>query len=231
MNIYVHTPGREFLWPYIKKAASAHTLTDNAGEADVAIMVSSTDIYTAGELLLAAESTPTNPDSAWIGHESAFAAGCENCRTVILRCPNVIGTAMTGFPRELAESIFRGTFFHFKGNEARVGAVHAADVAAAIAALAEMPTAEGIYNISDGENPTLHDLAEAIAFRMNNKRISTLSTKGQLWLGRLIYGKKRYSTYTTSRTFDCSRLCRTIDYRPTPTTEYLRTHVYDENSL
>ena len=162
MNIYVHTPGREFLWPYIKKAASAHTLTDNAGEADVAIMVSSTDIYTPGELLLAAESTPTNPDSAWIGHESAFAAGCENCRTVILRCPNVIGTAMTGFPRELAESIFRGTFFHFKGNEARVGAVHAADVAAAIAALAEMPTAEGIYNISDGENPKLHDLAEAI---------------------------------------------------------------------
>lgn len=54
MNIYVHTPGREFLWPYIKKAASAHTLTDNAGEADVAIMVSSTDIYTPGELLLAA---------------------------------------------------------------------------------------------------------------------------------------------------------------------------------
>ena len=231
MNIYVHTPGREFLWPYIKKAASAHTLTDNAGEADVAIMVSSTDIYTPGELLLAAESTPTNPDSAWIGHESAFAAGCENCRTVILRCPNVIGTAMTGFPRELAESIFRGTFFHFKGNEARVGAVHAADVAAAIAALAEMPTAEGIYNISDGENPKLHDLAEAIAVRMTNKRISTLSTKGQLWLGRLIYGKKRYRAYTTSRTFDCSRLCRTIDYRPTPTTEYLRTHVYDENSL
>ncbi len=231
MNIYVHTPGREFLWPYIIKAASAHTLTDNAGEADVAIMVSSTDIYTPGELLLAAESTPANPDSAWIGHESAFAAGCENCRTIILRCPNVIGTAMTGFPRELAESIFRGTFFHFKGNEARVSAVHAADVAAAIAALAEMPTAEGIYNISDGENPTLHDLAEAIAFRMNNKRISTLSTKGQLWFGRLIYGKKRYSTYTTSRTFDCSRLCRTIDYRPTPTTEYLRTHVYDENSL
>ena len=231
MNIYVHTPGREFLWPYIKKAASAPTLTDNAGEADVAIMVSSTDIYTPGELLLAAESTPTNPDSAWIGHESAFAAGCENCRTVILRCPNVIGTAMTGFPRELAESIFRGTFFHIKGNEAPEGAVHAADVAAAIAALAEMPTAEGIYNISDGENPKLHDLAEAIAFRMNNKRISTLSTKGQLWLGRLIYGKKRYRAYTTSRTFDCSRLCRTIDYRPTPTTEYLRTHVYDENSL
>ena len=231
MNIYVHTPGREFLWPYIKKAASAHTLTDNASEADVAIMVSSTDIYTTGELLLAAENTPANPDSAWIGHENAFAAGCENCRTVILRCPNVIGTAMTGFPRELAESIFRGTFFHFKGNEARVSAVHAADVAAAIAALAEMPTAEGVYNICDGENPTLHDLAEAIAFRMNNKRISTLSTRGQLWLGRLIYGKKRYSTYTTSRTFDCSRLCRTIDYRPTPTTEYLRTHVYDENSL
>ena len=31
--------------------------------------------------------------------------------------------------------------------------------------------------------------------------------------------------------FDCSALCRAIDYKPNAVTHYLRNHVYDESSL
>ena len=51
------------------------------------------------------------------------------------------------------------------------------------------------------------------------------------WFGRIVYGKSKYALYTTSRTFSCEVLCDDIAFRPTPVCEYLRTHVYDENSL
>lgn len=231
MNIYVYNPGSDFLAPYLKEALAEHTAVGRACEADVAIMVSSTDIYTAGELIDADEDTPLNKDSEWIALEERFRSECAGIRSITLRCPAIIGTGMNGFARELAESIFRGTFFHFKGNDARKAAIHAHDLAYAIATLAGTAGAEGTYNICGGDHPTLHDLAEALAYRMQNKRISTLSTRGQLWLGRILYGKKRYTAYTSTRTFDSSRLHGAIEFRPAAVTDYLRTHVYDENSL
>ncbi len=49
-------------------------------------------------------------------------------------------------------------------------------------------------------------------------------------IARFLYGPK-YRTWTTERTFDGSAICRALDYTTTPVCEYLRTHVYDEQSL
>lgn len=232
MKIYIYNPEREFLDPYLKRSLGFADIVDKAEDAERCFMISSTDIYRAPEGNLIGEDAPTDSSSPWAAHEKAFREECGDRPAVILRCADIIGTGMNGWPRELAERIWKGSLMHFAGNEARVSVVHAADVAAAVAALASAEIAtNGIFNITDGDNPTFHDLVDSLAFRMKDKHVSTLSTKGQLWLGRLFYGKRLYRRFTLERTFDCGALCRIIDYRPTPVTEYLRTHIYDESSL
>lgn len=227
-----------FLQPYLARALSGFSILDPAdtADADLCIMVSSTDIYGAGEFVNIDESTPIDENCIAAIREKEFVdlAKKHIKPAVILRCANIVGTGMTGFPRELANAIWRGTFFHFPGNEARVSTIHAADVAAITALVAEKNfTIDNIhiFNLSDGDDPYLHDLAEALAFRMSNKRISTLSTGPQQWLGRIAYGKRKYSSYTTTRTISCVALHSVIDYSPTPVCQYLRTHNYDESSL
>lgn len=234
LKIYVCALGRDFLTPYLRRAMPDAVLTESAAEADRCVMISSTDIYAPAQGSLMDESTATDTSSEWAAYEAEFTAACRAaCRQAfILRSADIVGTGMTGRPRKLAEMIWRGTLFHFKGNEARVSAVHATDVAAAMAAVAALPVETGgIFNITDGDNPMFRDYVDSLACRMKDKRVSTLSTRGQLWLGRLLYGRKLYGSFTQERTFDCAALCRLIDYKPTPVTRYLRTHVYDDSSL
>lgn len=233
-KVYVSAPGRDFLGPYLHRALAGTEAVDTAVEAARCVMISSTEIYMPSEGVLLDEAAPVDASSEWTAHEEAFVAQCHAAgrKPLILRCADIVGTGMTGRPRKLVEMIWRGTLFHFKGNEARVSAVHATDVAAAVAALVELPEETGgIFNITDGDNPTFRDFVDSLAYRMKDKRVSTLSTRGQLWLGRLLYGRRLYGSFTRERTFDCSALCRVIDYKPTPVTRYLRTHVYDDSSL
>lgn len=236
-TLALYAPDAQFTEPYIKAALPGVTIQSiDDGGADMALMVSSTDIYGAGELIMVDESSATDDASVWKSRETEFsrAAAAKGLRAVILRCPDIIGTGMTGFARHIAEGIWRGTFLHFPGNEARRSVVHAVDLGRIAHALAEggLPARERlVYNVTDGDNPTIHDLAEAMAYRLGNKRVSTLSTRPQQWFGRIVYGKRKYAMYTTSRTFSCEALCNDIAFSPTPVCDYLRTHVYDENSL
>ncbi len=234
MNIFVSAPERDFLWPYFRQALPEVTFTDSIDMADRCILISSVDIYATESGNLIEETTEIDNKSSWASYENDFKARCtsSNKRHIILRSADIIGTGMTGWPRELAERIWKGTLMHFAGNEARTSVVHATDLADAVAELctSDIDT-EGVFNITDGENPTFHDLVDSLAFRMKNKHVSTLSTKGQLWFGRFFYGQRLYRKFTTTRTFSCASLCRIIDYNPTPITHYLHTHTYDESSL
>lgn len=220
MNIVI-TEVDEFMRPYVKAAVSGVD-----GGADTAVMLSSCEIYDAAGAV--------DTSSAWYGKEQEFIRQNAGRPHVILRAAPIVGTGMHGFVRSLAEDIWRGTFFHFPGNESRLSVVHAVDVAAALVALSALhfaSPATTIYDMTDGVNPTLHDLAEALAFRMDNKRISNLSTGPQQWFGRMAYGKKKYASYTTDRIFDGSRLREAINVPPVDVCQYLRTHTYDECSL
>ena len=238
LSLHINDDNR-FVLPYISRTLPGVKIEEPGSDSatDFAIMLSSADIYGAGSLCNAAETDAIDTNSPHCAAEKAFAewAAATNVPAVILRCADIIGTGMTGFPRELANAIWRGTFFHFPGNEAQRSAIHASDLAAIVAALAEANAGGDakteIYNVADGSDPTVHALAEALAFRMSNKRISTLSTRPQQWFGRVVYGKKKYAAYTTSRTVSTARLAAAIAYSTTPVCEYLRTHNYDESSL
>lgn len=225
--------------PYVARAVkdAGMVLADDVADADAAVLVSDISVYAVAADTAAGEDSPVDEASEVLAAERAFAAACAAAKVsgFVLRCADIVGTGMTGFPRELAESVWRGTFFHFPDNDARRSAVHASDVAAAAVLAAGLAGDDRggvmIYNICGADDPRVHDLAEAFAYRMKNKRISTLSTGGQKWLGRLLYGRRRMRLYTCSRLADGSAFCGATGFAPVAVCDYMRTHQYDENSL
>ncbi|MDE6121510.1 MAG: hypothetical protein K2F63_06940 [Muribaculaceae bacterium] len=237
MGILIHDKGFEFLRPYFREALppgeAVYSLGDDSPDVSLAVMISTTDVY-SGACDFVSESASVEDSAGFVRAEREFKEMCAaaGLRGVVLRCAPVIGTGMNGFPRSLANDIWRGVFFHFPGNETRLSVVHAADVASVVATMNRegCPEGCGLFNLTDGEHPTLSDLAEALAFRMGEKRISTLSTRPQQMIARWIYGK-RYKTWTTNRTFDSSALNRALGFKPRSVCAYLRNHVYDDSSL
>lgn len=230
INIYIYAPDSRFVLPYIERELPEAVLTDSAADADLCVMLSHVDVYGRNEGEGIDESAvPLNP--VWRERERSFLAIAPD--GMILRTADIVGTGMNGFPMELAKAIASGRFFHFPDNKAHRSVIHASDVARVIAAFVHggIPEGERIYNVTDLDNPTIHDIAEALAFRMNNKRISTLSTGPQQWMGRKWYGRKLYGLYTTTLTFSGERLRDAIHFEPVAVTRYLRTHVYDHDSL
>lgn len=205
------------------------------------VYFSTTEVFGMEEGENIDESTAKNPRSD-IGRiklevEKILSEWCErnNVTLSIIYCPPIIGTGMKGYPRTLVNSIYRGFYTHIDGNEARGSVVHATDVARASRLVSEIG---GEYIITDGVNPTRHDLAEALAYRLDDKRIFTISLSKAKRTARLIdlftMSNKRRNALrleTTTLTFSCEKLRKTTGFEPQSVTEYLRTHIYDENSL
>jgi len=142
----------------------------------------------------------------------------------VIVCTNIVGTGMTGFPMELARRIANGTYYHIADNEARLSTVHAVDVARAVALVIGKP---GVYVLTDGENPTYTDFAEALAWRIKQKRILTLKRSWARWL----MSSKLRRKITSDCVIDGSAFMEQFGFKPSRVTEYLRTHVYDDESL
>lgn len=205
------------------------------------VYVSSTEVYGAEEGVEINENREPEPVS--IAGKTKLEAeeilrdwcGSHDVRLTILRSPDIVGTGMHGPLRQLVNSIYRGNYHHIDDETTHLSVVHAVDVARAMVML---HTVGGTYNITDGVNPSRHDLVEALAERMKSKRVYTLRAKRARILARICdfipfvgYGRKTLAERYRSLTFDDSRLRRTIDMKPTSVTDYLKTHNYDENSL
>lgn len=205
------------------------------------VYVSSTEVYGAEEGVEINENREPEPVSqagkTKLEAETLLREWCaaHNVRLTILRSPDIVGTGMKGPLRRLVNSIYRGNYHHIDDETARLSVVHATDVARAMVMLQDTG---GIYNITDGVNPTRHDLAEAFAKRLNNKRIYTLRAKRARTFARICdfipllgYGRKALAERYRTLTFDDSRLRRTTGMTPASVVDYLTMHNYDENSL
>lgn len=153
----------------------------------------------------------------------------------ILRPALIIGTGMNGNAASMARGIDRGYYFHIKGNTARRSVIHAADVAAAARLIAPVG---GTYNLSDGIHPTVHDLAEAIAHRLGDKRILTLPRRPLERLARigdriplLPISTSRLRQLTVTLTVSNAAIRQAIPYTPRDVVDYLMTHDYDSTTL
>lgn len=144
--------------------------------------------------------------------------------SVGLFCPAIVGTGMTGLPMTLAAAIARGRLYHITGNEACLSTVHAVDVARAVRAVLG---AEGNFTVTDGCNPTFHDLAEALAYRIDSRRIYTLKPRWARW----VMSKDLRELITHDRVENGEEFAGKFNFRPVSVVEYLKTHNYDDESL
>lgn len=206
------------------------------------VFISSVQIYgkTEGENL--DETTPiiptTNYGKSKRNAELYLEQWCNshNVTLTILRPPLIVGTGMKGTLRSMVNGIYRGYYHHIKGNNARRSVIHATDISTAIRLIAPIG---GTYNITDGDNPTVYDLAEALSYRIGNKRIYTIPLWMAVFAAKIgdYIGKNapisstKLSQLTNTLTFNGDALKRVIEWEPNCVTHYLRTHNYDENSL
>lgn len=207
------------------------------------VFISSVQVYgkVLGENL--DESTPLRPITSYgKSKHDAETYLIEWCKThnvtlTILRPPLILGTGMKGTLRSMVNGIYRGYYHHIKGNQARRSIIHAIDVAKVVKLIAPIG---GTYNITDGVNPSVYDLAEALSYRIGDKRIYTISMKFAKFLAKIgdiincdkfPLTSKKLTQLTESLTFNGDAIKNVIDWTPNNITNYLRNHNYDEDSL
>lgn len=225
-NIYICSPGKDFVRPYFERLMPEYEITDSIHNADVAIMISSTDIYDIDNGTNFNEFSPLKSDCQLALDEQQFIGACNerNIPYSILRCAPIVCTGMQGFVRFMAECIYRGSYIGLSENKAVRSFVHGIDLPAAARATIGL---NDVFNVTDGRETLLTDLADALAWRMSQKRIFSLKAK---WY-KLLFGKKKMNEVCRSLCFSIEKIKSTGKFNPTPVVEYLKTHIYDEQSL
>lgn len=211
------------------------------------VVVSSTAVYglSSGENI--DETAPVRPADNASRHLASIEERVkERCKATgatctILRPADVVGTGMVGFTGRMARDVNNGSYMHVKGNEAQRSIVHAIDVARAVRAVAEKAgdCGEGVYNLTDRSGATIEQLADAIAYRLGNKRIFTTGLKaakalallGDITLGALPWSRKKLKARTTTLTFNSFAISKHTTWEPMSVTEYLKTHKYSEDDI
>lgn len=200
----VFLKGREYLHPYL------HRVFDEAGYR--------LDILSPG--------AEVPPEAIVCARIAGADEPCAEDGLPVIVVPEIVGTGMQGVVRELAEDVAAGRFFAIRDFDyPRIRVVHATDVAAA-ALQAAVKRRPGVWSLDDGERPTLNALADALAFRMKGKRLYALPRKWAMLFGV----GRRWRRYEQGADVHPS-FAEAFGFAPTPVCEYLRTHVYDENSL
>ena len=158
------------------------------------------------------------------GHAGCLPDGASLLPLTVLRCQAIVGTGMCGLPMRIASGIASGCYVQVKGNEARISVIHAVDVARAARVAAGVP---GEFWLTDRTDPGINELAEALAYRMGDKRLLSI---GAGW-ARLWYGGRYFRQLTTDAVVEDTFVGRFPEFVPVSVVNYLRTHVYDEKSL
>lgn len=226
-RLWVNAPSAAFVIPYFEREFDGfEVVTEPDRPFDHAVMVSTTDIYNAAAGSGHDESTPELLSHPMRRAEDDFRRTCsENgVPPTVLRCPHIVGTGMTGLPREMVNKIWRGSFFHIKGVDEHLSVIHASDIAAAARATLD----SGLTLIAtDGADPSYDQLAEALSYRLGHKRIFTI---GERW-ARFRYSSALYNILTNTLTYSSQKLQSEFGFTPTPVCQYLTTHIYDDDSL
>lgn len=205
------------------------------------VLLSSTDIYGRDRGEDYDEDTPCTPDSpqerhaAEVEEAAAEAAASHGIRLTVLRLPPVVGTGMGGMLRKIVNGIYRGSLFKIEGNDARRSVVHAVDVARAARLASGLG---GVYNLTDGTIPTVSGLMEALAHRLDDKRLFTVSLRRArhiAMVGRIIpqaMNPAMMSWMTSTLTFSDAKFREAVpSFESHSVIEYLRTHDYGDESL
>lgn len=137
----------------------------------------------------------------------------------ILRLPLLIGDKPRGNLQSMINGIQRGYFFNICGIAPKKSMVLAEDVANVILRVARVG---GVYNLTDGYNPSIVELSNIISRQLGKKAplclpfwfIKVLAILGDL-LGFNIINSSKLDKITTDLTFNDSKARKAFNWNPT----------------
>lgn len=163
------------------------------------VFISSLSVYGLAEGNEITEESPLNPVTNYgkskLAAEDSLRTWCAEKGVIltVLRPALTFGNGISGKGAAMFEAVARGRYFHVRGNEARRSVVMANDVATACRLLYKEG---GIYNVTDGRNPTVIKLGDAMAAHCgSDKRIAYCPYGVLKWCARfgdIIPGLSRF---------------------------------------
>jgi GlcNAc-P-P-Und epimerase len=153
---------------------------------------------------------------------------------LLLRLPLIVGINPPGNLGVLKNAILKGHYLRMKGNFSQKSIVAAPDVADLIYNIHHK---SGVYNLTDGRNPTFHEIELAIQKRLGRKiRISIplqlvkiLAKIGDLL--SFIIGKQMILTsdvlmkISSDLTFDDNKARKDLNWNPSSAIEFVEKHL------
>lgn len=158
---------------------------------------------------------------------------------VDLTLPPVVGTGMQGRLRRMTNAIYRATYIKVSDNLARISTVHGLDVGKAVLVALERPVPPGRYTVT-ARPISVNELVDALAKRLNNKRLAQLSPRrARLWatlldfltLGHADARKALDEDTADALVGDADRFADVFGFVPRNPAEYLATHNYGPDDI
>lgn len=155
-----------------------------------------------------------------------------NVTCSILRLPLVVGLNPPGNLGAMIKGIQKGYYFNIAGGSAKKSMVLASDVAKYLLKASEIG---GIFNLTDGYNPSFFELSENISRQLGKNRPKNLP----LWLAKVsarigdLFGAKaplnsdKLCKINSDLTFDDTKAREAFGWDPTPVLEGFK--IFDEN--
>ena len=148
---------------------------------------------------------------------------CKNNNVVytILRLPLIIGTQAPGNLGSMIKSINKGYYFNISKCDAKKSMVLASDVASFLVKSSQVG---GIYNLTDGYNPSVSELSKLISLQLGKRNVPNMPLIFAKILAKIgdIFGEKfpinsaKLKKIITTLTFDESKARICFGWNPTP---------------
>ena len=148
-----------------------------------------------------------------------------NIPILVLRLPLVAGSNPSGNLKAMADGLRKNRYFRIGNGNNRKSVVLAEDVAVFCSKLSSK--AEGIYHLTDDDDPTFSEIDGHLAQQLKVKRIHSLP----FWTVKILakigdfFGKKapinsnRLMKMTSTLTFSCEKAKRELNWNPRKTIE------------
>jgi nucleoside-diphosphate-sugar epimerase len=189
------------------------------------IFISSVAVYGKDYGVNISEESPLTATDAYgkskIEAEIIVAEWCKvnNVTCTILRLPLLAGANPPGNLKSMINGINKGYYFNIGGGVAKKSIVLTTDIAKI---LPRVGAIGGIYNLTDGYNPTFYELSKCIAMQLgkpnpkNLPRIiaSSISLIGDLIGEKFPINSKKLKKITSDLTFDDSKARALLDWSP-----------------
>ncbi|HMI00864.1 MAG TPA: NAD-dependent epimerase/dehydratase family protein [Pedobacter sp.] len=238
VDIVVHCAGKAHIFPRTEREKIEYSDVNVNGMKNLLIgldaavirpksfiFISSVSVYGKDEGLDINEHSPLLANDPYgqskIGAESIIREWCDqnNVKCTILRLPLVAGQNPPGNLKAMINSIAKGYYFNVSSGRARKSIVMAQDVAELIPRAANIG---GIFNLTDGYNPSFKELSVLIANQLNKRYPISLPVwmeKILVFLGNYLgfftpFNAYRYSKLTSSLTFDDRAARETLGWNP-----------------